>query len=471
MSVDTPAELRALQLELIALARDWALRRTYDPEYARRRRQRALLLAHDHYRAHVPAYRRLAHQERIGALDTLAPIIERMMSTDDLFKSYRQQWLDGGDFAAMTGWIAELHHRPLQIDVAGVTTIDEWIERLEAVDVRPVYSSGTSGTFSFVPRDVASLARVRTASAGYLLPQLLYDRIGGPLERTLTRIAARLLAPVPFERLLRAISPRSYDGVFLDFRHGRTGMQAIGREAAPVFRRRCFLYDSDLSAATLRSLARGPRTARDREQLERLHTETIVNREANFNRVLDRMRDSVADGRKVFIFGVPFQLKDLCEHALRSGRDVRLRDGSMVLFGGGWKSYTGERIPRSELMQLVHDALGIPEVRVIEGYSMTEINVMMVRCVHGRFHIPPIVEPVVFDEALSPLQGDDLRGTIGFLDPLATAYPGFVISGDAVRMVDGACPCGLVGPAVTEIGRAARREVKGCGGVMASLRA
>jgi hypothetical protein len=102
---------------------------------------------------------------------------------------------------------------------------------------------------------------------------------------------------------------------------------------------------------------------------------------------------------------------------------------------------------------------------------MTEINAFMLRCDYGRFHIPPTIEPVIFDEQLEPLHGTDMRGVFGFLDALAQAYPGFIISGDEVHFVDGDCPCGLVGPAVTEIGRARAREVKGCGGIMASLKA
>jgi hypothetical protein len=117
------------------------------------------------------------------------------------------------------------------------------------------------------------------------------------------------------------------------------------------------------------------------------------------------------------------------------------------------------------------DALGLPARRILEGYSMTEINAFMLRCEHGRFHIPPFIEPIIYDEGLEPLQGDDLRGIFGFLDPLAVAYPGFLISGDEVQYVEGECACGLVGAAVTEIGRAGAREVKGCGGIMASLSA
>ena len=47
----------------------------------------------------------------------------------------------------------------------------------------------------------------------------------------------------------------------------------------------------------------------------------------------------------------------------------------------------------------------------------------------------------------------------------------FLVSGDEVRLVTGDCPCGLTGLAVTEIGRARAREMKGCGGIMASLAA
>jgi hypothetical protein len=102
---------------------------------------------------------------------------------------------------------------------------------------------------------------------------------------------------------------------------------------------------------------------------------------------------------------------------------------------------------------------------------MTEISVLMLRCDAGRFHIPPLVEPVVVDEELRPLKGSNLRGTFGFLDPFAVSFPGFIISGDHVRLVEEDCSCGLSGPAITEISRTANREIKGCGGIMSSIKA
>ena len=100
------------------------------------------------------------------------------------------------------------------------------------------------------------------------------------------------------------------------------------------------------------------------------------------------------------------------------------------------------------------------------------MNMVMTRCPEGRFHIPPLNEPVIFDEALLPLEGDDLNGALGFADPFAVSYPGFLITGDNVRLIDDKCACGLSGSAIVgEVARAAGREVKGCGGIMATVRA
>jgi hypothetical protein len=120
---------------------------------------------------------------------------------------------------------------------------------------------------------------------------------------------------------------------------------------------------------------------------------------------------------------------------------------------------------------MITNSLNILPEMILEGYSMTETSVLTMRCKYGRFHIPPIIEPVIFDDALNPLEGDDVRGTFGFMDALATSHPGFIISSDYVHMVNSECPCGLHGPAILEIGRLPGAEVKGCGGIMGSFSA
>ncbi|MCX6046890.1 MAG: hypothetical protein NT075_17440 [Chloroflexi bacterium] len=466
------AQSQMIQDQLIKMTQAWALRRPFAAEQARQLREQALLLNHAHYLEQIPIYQQLAQEEGLGELSSIEPIKQHLMSTDDLFKSYPARWLDEGEFGQMNRWLSQIHHRRLDVDVTDVHTIDAWLQCLERIDVKLVYSSGTSGAFSFVPRDSQNWALTKRFNTCYLLPLLAYAKLGARWQQQAIAAATRLLAPDQFAAVIQKMSgARHFDGVFLDFQNGRTGMQSIGRELGPLFRRRYFLYPTELTATALRVLSRGARTEEERQQLATLQADTIGQKAQNFARIVDQMQQATAAGQQIFIFGAPFQCKELCEYMAQTNQTLTLKPGSLVLFGGGWKSFQGEKIAREALVALLAQSFGLPLERIIEGYSMTEANVFMVRCDQGRFHIPPMLEPVIFDEALSPVTGKALHGGFGFLDPLAIAYPGFIITGDVVRLIDGECACGLTGPAITEIGRAQNREIKGCAGVMASMRA
>lgn len=458
--------------QLIKLTQSWAVRRKFDQDHAAHLRERALLLNHEHYMKNISAYRRFAQDEGIGEIEDIETIKRQLMISDDFFKSYNQAWLDENSFGQMNAWLSQIFHRRVDIDVTAINAIDDWIDRLEQSGIRLVYSSGTSGNFSFVPRDLESWNLFTSASTSYIVPLMMYEKVGAPWQRLMVRAATRLSLMPDFSKLVNKLGAASgFDAVFLDFNQGRTGNQMLSKELAPFFRKHVFLYETDLSPSTLRLLSRGVKSEQDKAQLMKLE-EVVVNRkDENYHKVIKWMRNSSLEKQKIFVFGTTHQFKELCEIILDDNEKISLREGSLVLFGGGWKSFSGERISREQLLSLMSNALNLPLERILEGYSMTEINAFMLRCDHGRFHIPPFIEPVIMDESLSLIRGDDIRGIFAFLDPLAIAYPGFIISGDEVHFVEGDCPCGLVGPAVTEIGRATAREVKGCGGIVASVSA
>ncbi len=456
--------------QLTRQAQRWAVGKGYDAERTRELRHQLILANHDNYRSSIPSYQKLCKEEGIGALTDIAPIKAQLMSTDDLFKSYNAKWLDDGNFVKMSEWLGQIHHRRVTVDVSNVSSVDQWVTRLATVGLRLVYSSGTSGKFSFIPRDVEQLASQKQAAVAYLVP-LLYRKIGGSWQNALLSLAAQYLVLNDVAKLATVGNVRGYDALFLDFRNGRTGMQLVGQELAGMFRESYYLYEAELKAATLRAMARGVHTAAEQALVDALREETVAKHEQNMARVVADMERATAEGQKFFIFSTPFQLKALGEYLKAGGKSLELRSGSLLFFGGGWKAFSGEQISREALVQLISETLGLDPAQIVEGYSMVELNVMNVRCNHGRFHIPPIIEPILFDEELLPTETQTGRGIFGFLDPLATAYPGFLIMGDMVRMVSDTCACGLEGPAITEIGRAANRDVKGCAGVMAAVRA
>jgi len=470
MNPETSNRLRTIQDQLIRAAQAWAGGQDYDAALAGELRTEALLIHHAHYCANIPAYRKLAQEEDIGEeLDTIAPIKRNLMSTDDIFKSYNQDWLDQRDFERMNGWLGTLYHERVNADMEGVRTIDAWIDRLMAAGITPVYSSGTSGRFSFVPRCDRSWYLFTTAPTCYLGPILMRLGLGSIFQRILMGSATRLLSPATFAGVVKRMGLPGYDGIFLSFRKGNMGIQLVAQELAALFRHTHFLYGIDLSASALRCVTRGARTEEDRNMLTAFTSETVGKKEENYAGVIEQLKRTTQNGRKAFLFGAPYQLKELIELMEAGKEKLSLKKQSVVLFGGGWKSFEGERIERETLAGMISEFLGVPEELIVEGYSMTEINGLMIRCPHGRFHMPPIVEPVILDEELTPLEGNDVTGAFGFLDPFALSYPGSIISGDNVRLVDEACACGFRGPAILQIERAPGREVKGCGGVMASV--
>jgi len=471
MTTGQSERLRTVHRQLIKAAQTWALRQGFDPGRARELRREAILINHAHYIKTIPAYQRLAQEEGVSEVTDIETIKKKLMSTDDVFKSYNQEWLEQADFGQMNQWLSGIYHKRIDVDVQGVRSIDDWIERLRAAGTNTVYSSGTSGTFSFVPRDETDWALVKTANTVYLTPLLTYRKVGTALVRLLVKPAIRLLSPDTLVKAVNKAGLPDFDGFFLGFRQGNMGNQVLIRELAPLFRRHHFLYDIDLTAAALRCLRWGAQTEEDRQLLGKLQKETIVERDSNYLKVIGHIKTSVEESQKVFLFGAPYQFKELGEIMSGENQRIALKKGSIILFGGGWKSFTGEKMDREALVRILSATFNIPPEMILEGYSMTEISVLMVRCDSGRFHIPPLIEPVVFDEELSPLEGKNLSGTFGFLDSLAVSYPGFIISGDHVRLMDEECQCGLCGPALVEIGRARNREVKGCGGIMTSFRA
>ena len=345
--------LTGIHEKLIKLTQAWALRQPFDAEQARALRRQAILLNHKHYVETIPAYQRLAKEAGIEKVVDIGPLIEQLMVSDDLFKSYSQRWLDENDFTRMNQWLSFVHHRRVNVDVGDVRSIDGWIDRLGQHGVMPVYSSGTSGAFSFIPRDRAMWELVRMANTCYLLPLLTYNKLGSSWQRLLTRWAAAWLSPSSFSQAVSRLSVKPFDAVFLDFQGGRTGMQAIGEELAATFRRTTFLYPIRLSANVLRSLRRGPRSEEEVGVLQAVQAETVGRREQNYARVVASMRSSAVDHKNVFMFGTPALFKELCETMVYSGQRLALPAGSLILFGGGWKGFGGERIPRE--LAGVHD--------------------------------------------------------------------------------------------------------------------
>lgn len=457
--------------ELIRESMRWAAGGGHNPARAVEVRRELLRSNHRHYRRNIPLYRGIAERAHVGDQASFETLVRTMLLPDGIFKSYPQSLLDERDFQAMNRWLRTLYDRDIDAGTGAVETIDDWLKALGESGVHAVYSSGTSGNMSFVPRDAYGWTLFREAPLCYAM--LLLARLGvvGRFKAMAARLAGRALQPGGFQRLVDRLGLRDFEGLFLNFRGGNQGIQLVGQQLASRVRRATFLYPIDISATAIRALQRGKPDAVDRTHTEAFLDATVRRKDDNYLRVLDAARAAIREGQRVLLFGAPYLVKELCDRILAEGKQLALPTGSIVGYGGGWKSFDGERLSEPALRSLIACATGVCEPFVVEAYSMTEIGAMMMKCAHGRFHVPPILETVILDAALEPVEGDDAAGILGVMDPFATSYPGFLITGDAVHRSRRPCECGIAGDTFLSVGRAAGAEIKGCGGIMATVNA
>ncbi|MER5647475.1 hypothetical protein [Streptosporangium sp. NPDC002524] len=396
---------------LLVCARLWSSGAPIDEDLAARLREAALVGNHHRYAATIPAYAALIGESSSIGTVTLADVRERFLVTGELFKGYDPAWLRGG-LSELSRWLGSIFVERLTGPGLHADDVDQWRAVLKRHGVYVTFSSGTGGRPSIVPRDRLTLAALRAtsgvrlpwtpATGGYDFLQLVTPGLGTGIQSGATGLAAGAVRV----HLLRETPSglRALSGEALS----RPGGAPPGHEAAAEFLR--------------------------------------------------------GAERPVLVFGTPPELSGLLRHLGHlspTARRIRLPPGSQVVTGGGWKGRTA--IPREELVERVAEHLGVPRERYVDTYSTSELNTVFPSCVNDRYHVPPCVEPVVVDGLLTPVDGDDVEGVLAVLDPFALSYPGFVVTGDAVRLRRDPCGCGLPGPSLAApIVRAVGAGERGC---------
>lgn len=402
------------RMGLLVASRLWATCRDIDEERVRAARHALLLANHHRYLKTVGMYARMAADVCLTEPADVPAIIDGLMVGVGFFKSYDASLLDRGDYAGLTAWINDISTLRLQPVLAGVTTVGEWCSRLQAAGVAITMSSGTSGHPSFVPRDAATLSALRHNGRCYSMLAL-----GG-----------------------YQADSADFDALLLTRTGGLHGLDAVASGLATMADRAVYVGGEQQGEFDV----------------------------AAFHAALELIDAAIRGRRRMLVFGSPPAVARLCDAILATSGSRRLPETAMLVTGGGWKTAVGEQLRSSDFSDRVTEALGIPTERTIDVYGLSECNAYLLRCSHGRYHVPPVLEAVVLDDDLRALTASDVTGHIGLLDPFAFSYPGFLLTGDWGRLVSSRCGCGLAGSGfVGDIIRAPGREAKGCAGVPAGM--
>lgn len=346
----------------------------------------------------------------------------------DFYKSYPS----GKDFAR---WLANLYSIDLpKIKIKGDNpTYDDVIESFNNAGLRVCYSSGTSGRHTFIPRDMRTYNIAEYAAAKCALPLIYpiweYDMYG------------YLLMPNPFKTYIFAgRAAEIYYSAVKDVR------AAINRE-----------INTEIIRARMLG-SRGIKGKITNLYIKRMY-DKILKDIINWLETHEKNKKD-----KIALIGAPWLLYMVMKKLEEDGKTFDFSNRGAVLTGGGWKIHENKRMPLEIFRGMVKKYLGINDEYCLDLYGMVEGNGWMIHCPEGHYlHIPhSYYHPLILDKEYIPI-GYEEWGRFAFLDGSTFSYPGFIISGDRVRLLERCPVCDRPGPVLEpEVSRDKGQEMRGC---------
>ncbi len=367
---------------------------------------------------------------KIRDFDDLVPLL----FAHTVYKSYPQSFYDNGRWDRMLQWLNTLSVGDVtDVDVAGVTDVDEWLERLWGAGHAVIATSGSSGKCSFLNHTMADRA-TKTRHFKYSSGWPLARADGNHAYFWLGPSAGRTSAVEAF--VANAENWGRPDEIF-----------ALSDEP---------LLISEISemAAFRTRMANGTATPDEIATVERRRAAKAERVQVDLAKLTEKILEY--RDRPIFLSGMWGQHMMIIERARELGvRDGEFHPDSVIGAGGGVK---GVALPPDYQEQVARFYGDVVRLAV---YGMTELAQPLPRCEAGRYHAAPGLVMLPLDESgqrlLTSAHATDglVEARFGFLDLAYEGRWGGLITGDKVTVdFSERCPCGRFGPTLLDnIGR------------------
>ena len=162
------ADSLPLVQRLLVSARMWSSGMPLDFGAVATVRNEMLAANHRQHVTSIPAYGEVAREAGIGTNADINELRERLVLSDDWFKSYNPAWMSG-NLPALSNWLEAVSTVRLRPPPSTAIDLATWRAGLREQGVFVTISSATTGLPSLVPRDRLTLAALRSSS-GVRLP-------------------------------------------------------------------------------------------------------------------------------------------------------------------------------------------------------------------------------------------------------------------------------------------------------------
>ena len=379
-------------------------------------------------RNRIPALKKLADRQGVERIEKLEDVLP-VCFDHRVLKNYPLQIIENRDFAKLTGWLDKLTAHDLsKVDLSGLTTIEEWLARLDAYGMLVTYSSGTTGKLSFVPRSLDELGPWR---AHFFNVNHACSGVDSHVDKLITFFPGYRGG---YQTMLRMMS-------------------LFNVEMAGGEDRYHTLYDSHIPA-DLMALSGRMQSAEEKGEIETLGLDPALFAQRQLMLEQGRRKEQDMEfwfgkliedyrGQRVKIGGTFADLYRVAKAGLEKGLRCDFAPGSIMIGGGGMKGY---KDAAEDWEDQIKHFFGVEKLGNQYGFSECIGNAPL--CEAGYFHFLPYTVPLLMAQDGSALPREGVQtGRLVLVDPIPTSYWGGFVSGDEVTMHwEDDCTCGWRGP-------------------------
>jgi hypothetical protein len=386
-----------------------------------------LRLRFNELRDSIDVLKKLADKQNIKEITSVDDVIP-LLFPHTMYKAYPPSLLQNNRFDQITKWLSKLTTHDLSgVDTEGCAGIDDWLDRMDAQSPLVVsHTSGTTGTFSFLPWGKDDFDR---RIKHYTV--MFFQKFGEP----------RPDDPIPN---IHSLNLNYFTGGQMLLRQNPLFVRYIAGSPERFHSAVPGRFSSDMLY-----LAGRLRAARAKGEVVRDINPSLLERMRNHELQQKHLPEQIQEflleksktlrGERIWVLATWNVLHSAAVQALAAGQRQVFASDSVVLSGGGAKGMT----PPADWQEKVLEFIGVREIGM--SYGMSEVAGCYRACEKGYYHQVPWVIPFVLDpDTGNPLPRTGVQtGRAAFFDLLPTAHWGGFISGDEVTIHwDEPCACG-----------------------------
>lgn len=350
------------------------------------------------------------------------------------YKSYPESYLTGKKWDRLAKWLGSVTSQPTDnVDLAGVTGIDQWIERMGEGGHLVSCSSGTTGKSAMLAAtkgdlDFAAQDGINAVEWGSKIRRGDKRTMGG---------SGGAVAHSPRNTVMGGAMIGAFVDVTKPFPASKLPPITVGSLTEMI--------------ALRKSIADG--TA-EPEQIAAFDAESATRAKA-----MEEARETAIDevianrGDRLYLTGMWGSVFGLAEGIRAKGYSAKdFHPENAIYLGGGLKR---AQLP-DDYREFVYETFNLSPEYIFQMYGMQEINSTMPRCQEGgRYHIPAWVVAIPLNKEGDALvdfdpDGGEVECRAAFFDLSMEGRWGGVISGDRIHIDFGKCKCGHASPSIRD---------------------